>query len=238
MPIITGTDLLAEAAGRRHRADPVLPGAGGPAGNARLTAWTGLVLLVLFCAELVTLLDVTGLVRWHVALGAALIGPALLKTATTGWRMVQYYTGSRPYRAAGPPPAALRLLGPLVVLSTLGLLGSGVVLVPLGPDRAHRALVTALGQRVDWVTLHQAVFAVWVAVTGLHVLARLIPAVRLTGVGAPRADPVPGRRRRGVALAAAAAAATVGAAVLLAAAGPWQQDRHRPYPVGVRYDHR
>jgi hypothetical protein len=44
-------DVLAEASGRRHRTDPVAAGHGGPAGNARLTATTGLVLLVLCLAE-------------------------------------------------------------------------------------------------------------------------------------------------------------------------------------------
>ena len=45
-------ETLAAALGRAHRADPVLTGTGWPAGNARLTAWTGLVLLALFLAEL------------------------------------------------------------------------------------------------------------------------------------------------------------------------------------------
>src|SRR3954452_15080190 len=101
----------ATALGREHREDPVLPGSGGPAGNARLTAWTGLVLLVLFLAELVTLLDVRGLISWHVALGVLLIPPALLKTASPGWRILRYYPGSRPSREAGPPPLLLRVLG-------------------------------------------------------------------------------------------------------------------------------
>jgi hypothetical protein len=76
--------------------------AGRPATPA-LTAWLGLVLLGLFGAELVTLLDLRQL-SWHVAIGIALIPPALLKTGTTGWRIVRYYTGNRPYRRAGPPP--------------------------------------------------------------------------------------------------------------------------------------
>jgi len=42
-----------EALGRTRRTDPVLPGAGG---NARLTAWTGLLLLVLFIAATFTLI--------------------------------------------------------------------------------------------------------------------------------------------------------------------------------------
>ena len=137
-----GSETIAAALGRAHRADPVVPGTGGPAGNARLTAWTGLLLLVLFLAELVTLLDVRGLISWHLALGVALGPPALLKTTTTGWRIVRYYTGDRPYRQAGPPPVALRLLGPLVVGATLALLGTGLALVLLGEtdqpaDAAH-----------------------------------------------------------------------------------------------------
>ncbi|WP_138734092.1 hypothetical protein [Modestobacter excelsi] len=46
------TELVDEAAGRSHRSDAVTGRTGGPAGNARLTAWTGLLLLVLFLAEL------------------------------------------------------------------------------------------------------------------------------------------------------------------------------------------
>src|SRR5438309_11249472 len=130
-----GTELVDEAAGRSHRQDGVLPRTGGPAGNARLTAWTGVILFVLFVAELVTLLDVRGLISWHVALGVLLIPPALLKTASTGWRILRYYTGSRPYREAGPPPLFLRILGPLVVAATLALLGTGLVLIALGEQR-------------------------------------------------------------------------------------------------------
>src|SRR5690242_1771743 len=121
-----GTDLLGEAAGRSHRRDAVLPRTGGPAGNARLTAWTGAILLVLFVAEVVTLLDVRGLIDWHVALGVLLVPPALLKVASTGWRFLRYYTRGRPYVEAGPPIVPLRLLGPLVIVFTLGLLGSGL----------------------------------------------------------------------------------------------------------------
>ena len=46
--------LWAEASGHRLRTDPARPGGGGPAGNARLTAWTGALLLVLVVAQLVT----------------------------------------------------------------------------------------------------------------------------------------------------------------------------------------
>ena len=126
------TETLTEAIGRETRDNPVLPVTGGPAGNVLLTAWTGLVLLGLSLAELLTLFDVQGLISWHVALGALLIPPAVMKTASTGWRMSRYYLGSPTYRRAGPPPLLLRLLGPLVVVSTLGLLATGTLLVTLG----------------------------------------------------------------------------------------------------------
>jgi len=78
------TDVVGTALGRARRSDPVLPRTGGPAGNARLTAWIGLGLLIAFLAELVTLLDVAGLISWHIIIGVLLVPPALAKTATTG----------------------------------------------------------------------------------------------------------------------------------------------------------
>lgn len=220
-----GVETIAAALGRSHRADPVVPGTGGPAGNARLTAWTGLLLLVLFLAELVTLLDVRGLISWHLALGVALAPPALLKTTTTGWRIVRYYTGDRPYRQAGPPPVTLRVLGPLVVGTTLALLGTGLALVLLGETASRRTLLTVLGQRIDIVTLHQASFAVWAVVTGLHVLARLLPAWQLTR---RPGMPVPGPRRRAVALLAVVVLSLGCADWVLAQSHGWRDQRPRP----------
>jgi hypothetical protein len=219
-----GAETLAAALGRSHRADPVLTGTGGPAGNARLTAWTGLVLLVLFLAELVTLLDVSGLISWHLALGVALVPPALLKTATTGWRIARYYRGDRAYRRAGPPPVVLRLLGPLVVGATLALLGTGVALVLLGETTSRRTLLTFLGQRIDTITLHQAAFAVWAVVTGLHVLARVLPAWQLTRA---TSSPVPGPRRRAVALLAVLVLSVGCVDWVLAQPGAWSRHEGR-----------
>jgi hypothetical protein len=214
-------EVVAEATGRRHRRDAALPRTGGPAGNAQLTAWTGLLLLVLFLAELVTLLNVGSMVSWHIAIGAALIPPALLKTATTGWRMIRYYTGSKHYKAAGPPPLLLRLLGPLVVLSTLALLGTGVLLGLIGADRAFRPLVTVLGFSVSPLTLHQASFAVWAGATGLHVLARLVPALRTARPSNAGGATPHGRRLRTVALVGVTSLAAVASATLLSLASSW-----------------
>ncbi|HEY4018199.1 MAG TPA: hypothetical protein VGM75_05900 [Pseudonocardiaceae bacterium] len=172
-------EAIGAAIGRSHRDDPVLPGSGGPAGNARLTAWTGAVLLVLFLIELATLLDVTGLISWHVVVGVLLVPPALFKTGTTGWRIFRYYRRSPVYRQAGPPPMMLRVLGPLVVAGTLAVLGSGLALVALGQDASLRPFLTVLGYQVSALTVHQASFVVWAVVTGLHTLGRLVPATRI-----------------------------------------------------------
>jgi hypothetical protein len=216
--------VAAEALGRGHRTDPVLAGTGGPAGNARLTAWLGLVLLVLFLAELVTLLDVRGLISWHVALGVLLVPPALLKTASTGWRFLRYYTRGRPYVEAGPPILPLRLLGPLVVISTLGLLGSGLVLIALGEQRSREDAIAGM----SWTNLHQALFVVTGVVLGLHFLARAVPAwLLVTGrrkEEAGRPPRVPGGAARLALVVLTLAVAGVTTALVLPAASSWQHE--------------
>ena len=223
---------IAEAIGRSHRDDPVLAGTGGPAGNARLTAWTGAVLLVLFLAELATLLDVTGLISWHVVVGVLLVPPALLKTGSTGWRIVRYYGRSRVYRQAGPPPMVLRILGPLVVLGTLSVLGSGLALVALGQDASLRPFLSVLGYQVSALTVHQASFIVWAVVTGLHTLGRLVPATRLiTG-----RTVVPGTVARVITLTGIVAVAVLAAVLVYDSSSSWlvQPIVHHHHVVGPR----
>jgi hypothetical protein len=214
-------ETVDSALGKLHRDDPVLPRTGGPAGNAQLTALIGLVLLVLFLAELVTLIDMHGLISWHIAIGVALVPPSLAKTATTGWRIVRYYAGVRPYRQAGPPPLLLRLLGPLVVGGTLAVLGSGLALIPLGPDAGRRTLFAALGQQVSPLTIHQASFIVWAVATGLHVLARAVPAFGIVTTSGPNGRRPGGTATRGVILLTTLAVAAVAAAILLASSHSW-----------------
>lgn len=214
------SEAAAAAVGQSERHDPVRAGTGGPAGNALLTAWVGLVLFALFLAELVTLLDVRGLISWHVAIGALLVPPALVKTASTGWRIIRYYRGDPDYGRAGPPPLLLRLLGPMVVVSTLALLTTGVLLIVFGQDTSRQTLLAPLGFRIDWITLHQASFAVWAVATGLHVLARLAPALRLAG-GRAQSKGVPGAAlRMGIMVALLAAAAAI-AVLLVQADASW-----------------
>jgi hypothetical protein len=79
------------------------------------------------------------------------------------------------------------------------------------------------GQRVDWITLHQASFAVWCVATGLHVLVRLLPAVQLTVVGAGRIR-VPGQVLRGLVLVLTALVAAVSAWLALGSADSWRHE--------------
>ena len=222
MPLPTAvTDVVDVASGKVHREEPVSPGTGGPAGNAQLTARLGLALLVLFLAELVTLVNVRGLITWHLVIGLLLIPPSLAKTATTGWRVVRYYTGAATYRKAGAPPLLLRLLGPLVVVGTLSVLGTGLVLVALGPGPGRTALLAVLGQQISALTLHQAAFVLWGAATGLHVLARIVPAVRLAAPSRRGGVRLPGAVPRAGALLATGALAALVATVVLGLAAGW-----------------
>jgi hypothetical protein len=226
-------DVLEEAVGRRHRPDPVLGRTAGPAGNAQLTAWTGLLLLGLAVVELVTLIDVRGLLSWHVVVGVLLTAVAALKIATTGWRFVRYYGRNRPYRQAGPPPLLLRLLGPLVVVGTVAVLATGLWLIAVGPESGRTTLVTLLGQRIDLLSLHQASFLVFAVAAGLHLLARFVPAVALATERAHRdGGRLRGRGPRIAVLVAALVAGALAAALILPAAAPWQAERHDFFPGG------
>jgi len=208
--------LVAEATGRVRRPDPLQPRTGGPAGNARLAAWTGIVLLVLLAVEGVTLIDVEGLITWHVVVGSLLVPPALLKVAVTGWRMLRYYAGNRAYRVAGPPPLLLRVLAPLVVISTLALLATGIAVGVLGPESGRASL---WGTPASLLFFHQASFAVWVVATSLHVLGRLVPAARI--VAGRAASVVEGRLARGVVVLGALGVAVWVATIVLANSAGW-----------------
>lgn len=128
--------------------------------NERLTATAAAVLLVLLAVEGITILSIGQLLSAHIVVGLLLIPPVLLKLASTGYRFLRYYLGDDAYVAKGPPHMFMRLLAPLLVVSTLTVLGSGVGLLALGPERHRDAL---LG-------LHKASFVVWFVVMSIHVL--------------------------------------------------------------------
>jgi hypothetical protein len=157
----------------------------------------------------VTILSIHRLLTYHYVFGFILLGPLVLKLASTGYRFVRYYTGDPEYGRAGPPRPLLRLLAPLLVASTLGVFATGVALAFAG--RGHASLL---------ITVHKASFVVWFGCTTLHVLAYLNRAVRhvvadLAGRGRER----PMRRRR---LVLAAASVALGLAFAVPAAS-WAQ---------------
>jgi hypothetical protein len=104
----------------------------------------------------------------HVFVGFVLIPPILLKVASTGYRFVRYYAGSPAYRHKGPPPLALRLLGPMMVVLTLTLFITGVAL--LFASASLRSLL---------LTLHQVSFVLWFVVMTVHVLGHIRETARL-----------------------------------------------------------
>jgi hypothetical protein len=140
---------------------------GGPDGNERLTLLTGLLLLVLLAVLGVTIVWIGQLLWLHLFLGLLLIGPVALKLLSTGYRFVRYYAASPAYRRKGPPPRTLRLLGPLVVLSTLAVFATGVGLLLLGPSSRQPLLL-----------LHKVSFFAWIAFVGVHVLGHLPETLR------------------------------------------------------------
>ena len=215
-------EVVDAALGRAHRSDPETGRTGGPAGNARLTAWLGVLLLIAFVAECVTLLRLGQLITVHIVVGVLLVALVLAKTATTGWRILRYYLGDPAYRAAGPPPLLLRLLGPLVVLGGLAVLGTGLALVALGSSSRH-ALFTVVGFPVDAVGLHKIAFVFWLAVTAPHTLARLVPAWQLT-LGRRR-RPLAGGLQRALAVVAIVVIGGLVAAPVVGEAGEWVHHR-------------
>lgn len=140
----------------------------GVQGNERLTGQMAVVLLVLLAAEGATLLSVHQLVTPHVFIGMLLVPPVAVKVGSTGWRMIRYYRGSPAYRAKGPPPLALRLLGPVVVVLTGVVVGSGIAL-----------LVVPHSLRNQLFFIHKASFVLWFGAMAIHVLAHLTDTARL-----------------------------------------------------------
>ncbi|MGO8882193.1 MAG: hypothetical protein ACLPUO_17495 [Streptosporangiaceae bacterium] len=184
---------------------------GGAEGNERLTAMTGLVLLLLFAAEGVTILRVHSLLTLHFFLGMLLLGPVALKISSTVYRFARYYTRSQPYVRKGPPAPLLRVLGPLVIITSLGVIGTGVALAFVGPSNA------------PWLFLHKAFFIAWFAMMVIHVLwyAPRLPRL-LTGHAAGRARHVlAGSATRWLLLAAALAGGLVIALMTVHLTAKW-----------------
>jgi hypothetical protein len=129
----------------------------GVSGNERLTSITGAVLFVLLGLIGITVLQVRSLLPEHLLLGFVLIPPLGLKMFSTGYRFIRYYTGDPLYRRAGPPRLMLRLIAPIVVISTVALFVTGLEL-------------WAFGLRFGsvWVAAHKLSFVIWLPFMLIH----------------------------------------------------------------------
>ena len=176
---------------------------GGSAGNDQLTAVVAAVLILLLAIEGATLLGLNSLLTVHAFVGMLLIPVVALKLASTGWRMLRYYRNDEEYVRRGPPHIVLRLLvAPVMVISTVVLLATGVALLVLG--QTHGVVVG----------LHKASFIVWFGAAGVHVLAHAASLPRTLRSRIP-----------GAALRVSLVAGTVAAGALLAVVTLPQADR-------------
>jgi hypothetical protein len=217
----------------KPQSSPPASRSGGAEGNERLTAMTGAVLLILLLIECYTILSIGHLVTLHVFLGMLLLGPITLKAGAVLYRFARYYTHSEPYRRKGPPRLLLRVIGPLIMLSTACVFGSGVMLAVVGPSGE--------GQ---WLTVHRISFIAWAFFIVIHVLAYVWRLPRLLyaearGVCLPEGKTsghveagrqvrramgvLGGRGTRLALLAAAFLAGLVIALLTVHLAGQWQQ---------------
>ena len=207
--------------GQQARRAPARPDpTGGAAGNERLTAATGAVLLVLFAAEGFTILAIHQMITLHFFLGMLLIGPVMLKAATVCYRFGRYYTGAPGYRRKGPPAPLMRLLGPFVLIFSVAVIGTGVML-------------GVTGSAAPWLFLHKASFVLWFGVMTIHVLVYVWRLPALIGSdlrSSPRLrrtqEIVGGRRARWLLLAASLIGGLVIALMTVHLAGPWTGFQH------------
>jgi hypothetical protein len=186
----------------------------GVAGNERLTALTGILLILLLAVIGVTLLRLRSLISVHLFVGLLLIPPVALKMASTAYRFIRYYTSDPAYRERGAPPIVLRVGAPVVVASTLTVLATGVALLFTGPDST--GILRGL---------HKASFIVWAVFTSLHVLGHL-PDLQKIFLTKDRGRVeynrlASGRTGRAISLAGALVAGLVLAILLIPHFGAW-----------------
>ena len=164
----------------------------------------------------VTIIQIGSLLWVHLFVGMVLLGPIALKLGSTGYRFARYYTGDPRYRSKGAPWTPLRLMAPVVVVSTVVVMASGVALLVAGPSSRDALL-----------PIHKVSFFIWVGFTSVHVLAHLAEVRRgLTaeyGAAARsgRALVPAGRAGRTLSLTSAVVLGTVIAILLIPEFAPW-----------------
>ena len=199
--------------------DPAEPGeraSGGASGNARLTGSIGALTFVVLAAEGLTLLGVRQLISAHVFIGMLLVPAVAVKTASTLYRFSRYYAGRPDYVIKGPPPIILRFLGPAVVVTTIGVLVTGIGALAAGPST--RWLVQA----------HKLSFLIWFAAMTVHVLGHILetPALAFADWRRAESSQVPAARMRIIVLIVTVAVGLGLATASLSWIGSWHHASH------------
>ena len=192
---------------------------GGAEGNERLTAITGAVLLVLLAVEGYTILRIGRLLTLHVFLGMLLLGPVTLKAGSVIYRFARFYTGSEPYRRKGPPAPLPRLIGPIIMLLTACVFGSGIMLAVTGPS---------YGPPSGWLVVHRISFFAWLFFIAIHV-ATYVPRLPRLLAAETRRTCLSGRGTRLALLTASLLGGLVIALLTVHLEGHWR-------PAGVPFD--
>jgi hypothetical protein len=156
----------------------------------------------------VTLLSLRAMLSWHIFVGVLVIPVVALKLGSTGYRFFRYYTRRPDYVRAGPPHPLLRLLGPVVVLTTVALLATGIALIVVGPGGGLM------------LALHKASFVVWLAALGAHELGHL-GSLRAVRADLSVGDRLGGSRWRLFLVAGAVVVGAVAAVIVLPHGAPW-----------------
>lgn len=174
------------------------------AANERLTAVSGALIFVLLVGIGVTVLLIGPLLPVHYLVGFALIPPLGLKLYTTGSRFVRYYLRDRDFRLAGAPPLLSRfVVAPVLVASTVAVMGTGLELWAVA-DRFGTL----------WLSLHTVSAVVFMGAIFVHLLSHLRQSAVAVADDAKTRPPEGAITRRSVLLACAILAVALAAASL------------------------
>ncbi|MHB1521022.1 MAG: hypothetical protein ACYCWN_06875 [Ferrimicrobium sp.] len=130
------------------------------------------MLFVGLAIEGVTIVFIGQLISIHVILGMILLPIMAYKIIVATYRFAMYYLGAPDFKHAGPPEMLLRVIGPLLIATTVILMASGIVLVYAKPDTPTAAF---------WLNIHRDDFVAWFALMAFHVLAYARRAVGTSG---------------------------------------------------------
>jgi hypothetical protein len=182
-------------------------------GNERLTALAGLALLVLFAIEIATTAALRELLSVHILVGVALVFPLAIKLVSVGYRFICYYSGLPAFERRGPPQMALRILAPALLAMTALLVGTGLALLVVTPDRAGLLR-----------SVHGLSALLWLPLFVLHTAAYAWRAQRLASDDwqtPPVVAQAPGRGLRLGANLLALAGGAIAAVVAFPTTAPW-----------------